>query len=428
MKRCSVVLITLFLLSVVVFPEDTGKKVAAAVVDFQAKEGISENLASTISDYFRTQLFNTNKFILVTRESMDLILKEQNFQVSGCTSQECVVQMGQMLGVSKVFTGTLGTVGSIYLLNIKMLNIETGEMEKAASEKVTGGKEGLLEAIEIIAAKMAGLKPTLQEKKVLRRPTPTPSIYKPIVPAQKPKQTGYQGYGFFDISFGLGFGSMQLQFIRSDPQMVPGELGLSGSLPASFSHINWPSAKVSIKYPLSLRVGGFLPAKRAQNKPGSGFLLNIFFLQANIKEQVTDNWQIDYEKVNGDFTFVSDDYFTTKIFGMDILYLMTIIYVDPLHIYCGGGIGFTLNSWEAPYIKGYTDSDTFSAPSSGTNIGIDIPITAGFRYTLMENFQLFIDYNFKLCGFKQNRNVKNENNLAGYFINIIKFGIGYSFF
>ena len=119
MKRCSVVLITLFLLSVVVFPEDTGKKVAAAVIDFQAKEGISENLASTISDYFRTQLFNTNKYIMVTRESMDLILKEQNFQVSGCTSQECVVQMGQMLGVSKVFTGTLGTVGSIYLLNIK---------------------------------------------------------------------------------------------------------------------------------------------------------------------------------------------------------------------------------------------------------------------------------------------------------------------
>ncbi len=149
------ILIELFLFSVNLFADTAKAKPAVAVVDLQAKEGVSEDIASMISDYLRTQLFNTNKYILVTRENMETILKEQNFQLSGCTSQECVVQMGRMLGVSKVFTGTLGSVGSIYLINIKMLNIETGQIEKAESAKANS-KEDLLAAVEKIVAKIGG--------------------------------------------------------------------------------------------------------------------------------------------------------------------------------------------------------------------------------------------------------------------------------
>ena len=58
----------------------------AAVLDLDAKEGISQGVVSTITDYLRTQLVNTNRFNIVTRENMDQVLKEQNFQLSGCTS------------------------------------------------------------------------------------------------------------------------------------------------------------------------------------------------------------------------------------------------------------------------------------------------------------------------------------------------------
>ncbi len=174
MKKFLVIFIsvTFFLFSANLFADTAKAKPAVAVVDLQAKEGVSKDIAAMLSDYLRTQLFNTDRYIMVTRENMEAILKEQNFQQSGCTSQECVVQMGQMLGVSKIFTGTLGAIGSIYLLNIKMLNIETGEIEKAESEKVTGGKEGLLEAIEIIASKMTGSEIEKTLTKIIKDSTP----------------------------------------------------------------------------------------------------------------------------------------------------------------------------------------------------------------------------------------------------------------
>ena len=96
------IFIALFLFSANLFADTTKAKPAVAVADLQAKEGISKELADTISDYFRTQLFNTDKYIMVTRESMELILKEQNFQQSGCTSQECVVQMGTMVLIIQI--------------------------------------------------------------------------------------------------------------------------------------------------------------------------------------------------------------------------------------------------------------------------------------------------------------------------------------
>ena len=96
-------------------------KITAAVMDLEAKEGISAGVVSSITDYLRTQLVNTGKFDFVTRENMEQILKEQQFQLSGCTSQECIVQVGQLLGVRKMFTGSIGKVGDTYLVNLRII-------------------------------------------------------------------------------------------------------------------------------------------------------------------------------------------------------------------------------------------------------------------------------------------------------------------
>ncbi|MCD6578591.1 hypothetical protein J7L48_03880 [bacterium] len=148
-------LIILFVFSANVFSDTTEAKSAVAVIDLQAKKGVSADVASMLSDYLRSKLLNTNKYIMVTRENMNLILKEQDFQRSGCTSQECIVQIGKMLGVSKIFTGSLGMIGSVYVLNIKMLNIETGQIEKAESDQAKS-EEDLLASVEKIVAKISG--------------------------------------------------------------------------------------------------------------------------------------------------------------------------------------------------------------------------------------------------------------------------------
>ena len=149
MKRTLIIfiLIASFLFSAHLFGDPAKVKPVIAVIDFEAKRTVSNDLSSTITDYFRTQLFNINKVILVNREDMGKILEEQNFQMSGCTSTECAVQIGQILGASKIILGSLGKVGNIYLLNTKLIDVETGEILEAKSQKAEN-QENLLIAVE----------------------------------------------------------------------------------------------------------------------------------------------------------------------------------------------------------------------------------------------------------------------------------------
>ena len=134
------------------------QKITAAVMDLEAKEGIPGGLAPTLSDYLRTQLFNTNEFTMVTRENMEQILKEQKFQLSGCTSKECIVEVGQLLGVRKMFAGSVGKAGATYVINIRLIDVQSGKIEKAVSEECAECKEdALLVSIKNITNKLTGV-------------------------------------------------------------------------------------------------------------------------------------------------------------------------------------------------------------------------------------------------------------------------------
>ena len=147
--------------------------ITAAVLDLDAKEGVSAGVVSTVTDYLRTQLVKTNKFNIVTRENMESILKEQQFQLSGCTSQECIVQMGQLLGVRNMFTGSIGKVGSTYIINLKLINVQSGKIDKADAEEAYS-EDQLLLATRNLASKMAGLQTTpIASPQAAAAPAPT---------------------------------------------------------------------------------------------------------------------------------------------------------------------------------------------------------------------------------------------------------------
>ncbi len=63
-----------------------------AVLEFDGKNVSSEE-ASALTDRLRIELFKTNRFSVIEREKMDTILKEQGFQMSGCASDACAVEI-----------------------------------------------------------------------------------------------------------------------------------------------------------------------------------------------------------------------------------------------------------------------------------------------------------------------------------------------
>jgi len=129
-------------------------QIPIAVIDFSA-EGISNSEARTLTDRFRYELFRSKEYRVIEREAIDEILKEQGLQQSGCMSTECIVEIGSLIGVDKVIGGSIGLVGTIYTISVRLINIETGEIENFVTydydEEI--GKlltSGMADAVELL--------------------------------------------------------------------------------------------------------------------------------------------------------------------------------------------------------------------------------------------------------------------------------------
>ena len=102
-----------------------------AVFDF-SNNGLSNNEVFTLSDRLRTELVRVSDNKIVERNKIDDILKEQKFQKSGCVD-ECLIELGKLLGANSVIIGSIGKVGNVYTISARMVDAESGEILQAIS-------------------------------------------------------------------------------------------------------------------------------------------------------------------------------------------------------------------------------------------------------------------------------------------------------
>jgi hypothetical protein len=138
---------------------DTGKKENIAVLDLEPRGGLSADEILSISDRLRGELLATGKYTVIERAQMDAILKEQGFQQTGvCSEASCIVQVGQLLAVHKMVGGSIGKVGKAYSINLKIIDVQTGKIERQVSDDIKCSKEELVSFhIRNVARKTAGL-------------------------------------------------------------------------------------------------------------------------------------------------------------------------------------------------------------------------------------------------------------------------------
>ncbi len=137
----------------IVLPPVSGKKPYVASMDLRGSGGPqAENIAAALSDPLRNELVNTGYCKVCDRANMETILKEVGFQQSGCTSSECVVQVGRILGVEKIITGSVGKLGNTYNISLQLIDVATGLVDRSVSE-TAACQEGELFYLVGIAAK-----------------------------------------------------------------------------------------------------------------------------------------------------------------------------------------------------------------------------------------------------------------------------------
>ncbi len=133
------------------------------VLDLEANN-VDAGEASAITNRLRLSLSQTGVFSLIERANMDQLLQEVGFQLSGaCDTDECIVQVGKILGARKMVAGSVSRVGTMYTLQIRLIDIETSAIDNEVVQDVFGGiEEVLTQATVSVARQLAALDPAVQ--------------------------------------------------------------------------------------------------------------------------------------------------------------------------------------------------------------------------------------------------------------------------
>ena len=148
------------------------EKPTLAVLEFDGF-GIADPEIQTLTNRLRTNLTQLGVYRIIERGLMLQVLLEQDFQMTGCTSDECAVEVGQLLGAQLMLAGSIGRVGNTWTVEMRIIDVETGAVTKSASYDTRGEidlvlTEGMGAAARKIAGVAAPVEPVTAARPALR--------------------------------------------------------------------------------------------------------------------------------------------------------------------------------------------------------------------------------------------------------------------
>ncbi len=143
-------LLICLILPIAICPQDTR---SVALLDLEGR-GVSQVEAASLTDRLRTALVRTGGVTVVERGQMEQVLSEQDFQLTGCTSDECAVEVGQLLGVTTMVAGSIGKVGATFSIDIRTIEVRSGQITHSLWRDYRGEIDGLLGIMPDIAREL----------------------------------------------------------------------------------------------------------------------------------------------------------------------------------------------------------------------------------------------------------------------------------
>ena len=119
--------------SLSILPSNVYATSVITILDFQV-ENMSKSDAKLIIDLLFHFLVKQEKARVIDRDKRDEILSIIEFSQNECADENCQLQIGKMLSADLIIVGSIGRVSNRYLINTKMLRVETGEAAATSSQ------------------------------------------------------------------------------------------------------------------------------------------------------------------------------------------------------------------------------------------------------------------------------------------------------
>ncbi len=128
----------------VVEPAPVAEKPGIAVMSVKSVHGISSGVADLINEMILVRLKNGDRFSSVVGGSdmAAMIDLETQKQALGCAEDSCLAELGGALGVPYMLNASIGKMGSLIVLTIKIIAVEEAKVE--VRELLRAKDEGVL--------------------------------------------------------------------------------------------------------------------------------------------------------------------------------------------------------------------------------------------------------------------------------------------
>ncbi|MHB9156293.1 MAG: CsgG/HfaB family protein, partial [Endomicrobiales bacterium] len=125
--------------------EHTYTKARLAVIGFDSKN-MDPGIVEVVTEFVQSRIENSQVYILIERYKVEKVLAEQAFQYRGVVDETTAIQIGKILGAEKLVLGSINRMGQNAFISGRIVDVETGEIEIAASE--TGSTDDIRPCVD----------------------------------------------------------------------------------------------------------------------------------------------------------------------------------------------------------------------------------------------------------------------------------------
>ena len=137
-----------FLILLICAPLVAQEKTKLAVMDLKARQGINSMVAQSLTDLVCTEIDKFGTFQVIGRDDMQAMLEHiADRQLLECDDTKCLAQVGGALGVEQLLSGNLGMIGTTYLVNLKLIDIDNASVINRVSNEYVGDESGLIQHV-----------------------------------------------------------------------------------------------------------------------------------------------------------------------------------------------------------------------------------------------------------------------------------------
>ncbi|MDT8285766.1 MAG: FlgO family outer membrane protein [Elusimicrobiales bacterium] len=375
-----------------------------AIIPFAHADGraVSKD-GSVVAERLTIKMINMHKFEIIERSVLDKVMDELKLQNTGAIDASSAKELGKVLGVEAIITGTLVETSSGKIeVNARLIKTETAQAIGAS--QVTLDKDWIGDAPTQMPA----------QQQAQRQP-----IYQPQQAAKPaaPRERHPNEYGYFDVIVGVGSRNVDITYENALNNLDNVELAVTNPAFSGYREIKLDQMEGSGVGPIGFRVGGF----------GKGAIGGAFEFSANshivepqtaagTRNGVTTNFVLN----------PSDNYLEMTSFGFigNLFVRHAGKMVDP---YFGIGLGLSLNRIYMPNVTGYTESSVQSAPMDQMGIGLIFNMPIGVRVKIDPKTQAFAEFRYELNSVSFDRDKRSEtDSISSDGVRFV-IGIGFGF-